>query len=102
MRRVLKYPLQVGENTISINGYAKFLKVAFQYNNLFIWAEVQDSPGVGREHRFLVYVTGNEIPKNDTFAGATYYGEPRLNQFKYFDSAISDRWVLHVYESVVK
>lgn len=63
MRTVHKYPLAAGvEQPVEMPQGAEILTVAFQGDNLVLWAKVDtDSPL--RQRTFAVYGTGHPIPQ---------------------------------------
>jgi len=68
MRRVYKYPIPRSRSSFSIILPAtwKFLRVSFQQENLFLWAEV-DPEAVMREYSFSLYGTGHDIGPGRTY-----------------------------------
>lgn len=80
MKQVLKYPLTLGCNDLSIPPDAKIVLVGNQHGNLTMWVEVQPGPFITR--RFMVYGTGHIIPFEEVHIG----------------SAIMDSFVWHVFE----
>lgn len=70
MRVVFKYPLKnLSKNTLEIPKYAKYLRVAMQNGNPFLWAEIDtDMPKVLRV--FQVCATGQPIPDGFLHVGS--------------------------------
>lgn len=63
MRTVHKYPLKAFEDSVDVRvsmpAFSDFLHVAFQGEDVFIWAEVETDQPL-QDYEFEVYATGQE------------------------------------------
>lgn len=87
MRRMLKYPLQLGRTFLQVNDGTRFRSVDWQGGQLVIWAEVPaESPAI-IDAIFEAVPTGVAVPSNGDFIGTAQH--PTLLD--------GDPLVLHVY-----
>lgn len=82
MKRVYKYPLQIGETTLPLPSGAKVLSVAMQAGVLMLWAEVWPD-NEAEQRTFTVHGTGHPIPADGR---------------RHIASVIDREFVWHVYE----
>lgn len=78
---IYKYPLPMVGNVLELPVGAQLLDVAFQGENLFVWARVHADPhAITSKRRFLVMPTGMEIPSDDelNYIGTAHHASGRL------------------------
>lgn len=63
MRKILKYELILGQNSLGMPSKSKLLSTGFQGVNLFGWFDV-DTDNIIANHDFYVATTGQDISDN--------------------------------------
>lgn len=83
MKTIYKYPVSLTTSKFSIPLPAdyKFLRVAFQGEDLFMWVEL--SPDMGKsEVKFAIYVTGEKIPPSASYLQTFDHGPYVLHLYR--------------------